>query len=84
MLLDNKDIKERNKQIVKAYEKGYSQHMIAKVLKINQATVQRIIKGLKDDSVSITYTFAFYTLIQKPKHPKWNLISISYLYIVKC
>ena len=44
MLLDNKDIKERNKQIVKAYEKGYSQHMIAKVLELNQATVQRIIK----------------------------------------
>ncbi len=44
MLLDNKDIKKRNKQIVKAYEKGYSQHMIAKVLELNQATVQRIIK----------------------------------------
>ncbi len=44
MLLDNKDIKERNKQIVKAYEKGYSQHLIAKVLKLNQATVQGIIK----------------------------------------
>jgi REP element-mobilizing transposase RayT len=44
MLLNNKDIKERNKQIVKAYKKGYSQHMVAKVLELNQATVQRIIK----------------------------------------
>jgi REP element-mobilizing transposase RayT len=44
MLLDNKDTKERNKQIAKAYKKGYSQHTIAKVLKLNQATVQRIIK----------------------------------------
>ena len=38
------DIKERNTQIVKAYKKGYSQHMIARVLELNQATVQRIIK----------------------------------------
>jgi len=38
------DTKERNKKIVKAYEQGYSQHMIAKVLGLNQATVQRIIK----------------------------------------
>ena len=36
--------KERNRTIVKAYRKGYSQHMIAKVLGLNQATVQRIIK----------------------------------------
>ncbi len=34
----------RNKKIVQAYEKGFSQHMIAKVLGLNQATVQRIIK----------------------------------------
>ena len=34
----------RNKKIVRAYEKGYSQHMIAKVLELNQSTVQRIIK----------------------------------------
>ena len=38
------EIKERNKKIVQAYEQGYSQHMIAKVLGLNQATVQRIIK----------------------------------------
>lgn len=37
-------IKERNKAIAGAYKKGYSQHMIAKVLGLNQATVQRIIK----------------------------------------
>ena len=30
MLTDANDIKERNKQIVKAYVQGYSQHMIAK------------------------------------------------------
>ena len=39
-----KDIQERNEQIAKAYKQGYSQHMIAKVLELNQATVQRIIK----------------------------------------
>ena len=44
-LLSNiEDIKVRNRQIVKAYEESYSQHMIAKVLELNQATVQRIIK----------------------------------------
>ena len=42
-----KDTKERNVLILKAYEKGYSQHMIAKVLGLNQATVQRIIKRTK-------------------------------------
>ncbi|MDQ7085567.1 MAG: helix-turn-helix domain-containing protein [Sulfurovum sp.] len=41
------DIKKRNKKIVEVYEKGYSQHMIAKVLELNQATVQRIIKRTK-------------------------------------
>ena len=29
------------------YIQGYSQHMIAKVLGLNQATVQRIIKRVK-------------------------------------
>jgi len=38
------ETKKRNKQIVKAYRQGYSQHMIAKILGLNQATVQRIIK----------------------------------------
>ena len=38
------DIKKRNKMIAKAYKQGYSQHMVAKVLGLNQATVQRIIK----------------------------------------
>ena len=37
----------RNVLIVKSYENGYSQHMIAKVLGLNQATVQRIIKRTK-------------------------------------
>ncbi|MEA3491937.1 MAG: helix-turn-helix domain-containing protein [Campylobacterota bacterium] len=38
--------------MVQAYKKGYSQHLIAKVLGLNQATVQRIIKRTKD-SISI-------------------------------
>ncbi|BAF71978.1 transposase [Sulfurovum sp. NBC37-1] len=38
------DKKERNRQIVKAYDKGYSQHMIAKVLGISQQAVNGIIK----------------------------------------
>jgi len=41
---DIDDTKERNIAIAKAYKQGYSQHMIAKVLELNQATVQRIIK----------------------------------------
>jgi DNA-directed RNA polymerase specialized sigma subunit len=41
MLLDNK---ERNKQIVKAYKQGYSQHLIAKVLGISHPAVCRVIK----------------------------------------
>jgi len=41
------DTKKRNKKIVEVYEKGYSQHQIAKVLELNQATVQRIIKRTK-------------------------------------
>jgi len=44
MLEKTEDTKERNRQIAKAYKQGYSQHMIAKVLGLNQATVQRIIK----------------------------------------
>ena len=39
-----KETQERNKKIVQVYRQGYSQHMIAKVLGLNQATVQRIIK----------------------------------------
>ncbi len=44
LLKDIEEIKERNIAIVKAYSQGYSQHMIAKVLELNQATIQRIIK----------------------------------------
>ncbi len=47
MLLD-KDMKERNKQIIKAYEKGYSQHMIAKVLGISQPAVYGVIKRSRE------------------------------------
>ena len=38
------DIKERNKQILKAIGKGYSQHMIAKVLGISQPAVYSVVK----------------------------------------
>ena len=44
MLLGKKDMKERNKQIVKAYKQGYSQHMIAKVLGISQPAVSGVIR----------------------------------------
>ena len=44
MLEKPKETQERNRKIVQAYRQGYSQHMIAKVLGLNQATVQRIIK----------------------------------------
>jgi DNA-directed RNA polymerase specialized sigma subunit len=38
------DKKARNKTILQAYEKGYSQHMIAKVLGISQQAVHGVIK----------------------------------------
>ena len=41
---NNKDLKERNQKIVKAYEEGYSQHMIAKVLGVSQPAVYGVIK----------------------------------------
>ena len=44
MLLPVKELKERNKQIVKAYAQGYSQHMIAKVLGLSQPAVYGVIK----------------------------------------
>jgi REP element-mobilizing transposase RayT len=49
------DKKERNTRILQVYREGYSQHMIAKVLGLNQATVQRIIKRTEGkNSISIT------------------------------
>jgi REP element-mobilizing transposase RayT len=53
-LSQTQDKKERNILILKAYKQGYSQHMIAKVLGLNQATVQRIIGRTKDYGISIT------------------------------
>ncbi len=44
MFTNNKDLKERNNKIVKAYEQGYSQHMIAKVLGLSQPAVYGVIK----------------------------------------
>ena len=42
------DIKERNKQILKAIKQDYSQHMIAKVLGISQQAVFSVIKRSKE------------------------------------
>ena len=39
-----KNIKERNSEIIKAYEEGYSQQMIADVLEITQQAVHGVIK----------------------------------------
>jgi len=50
-----KDTKERNQRILQAYQQGYSQHLIAKVLELNQATINRIVKRTKGNSgISIT------------------------------
>jgi len=38
------DIKERNSKIVQAYQDGFSQHMMAKVLGLSQSTVSGIVK----------------------------------------
>ena len=48
MLTNHKDLKERNSKIVKAYEQGYSQHMIAKVLGISQPAVYGVIKRSRE------------------------------------
>jgi len=48
MLSKPQDKKERNKQILKAYKQGYSQHMIAKVLGISQPAVNGIIRRSKE------------------------------------
>jgi REP element-mobilizing transposase RayT len=47
------EIKERNSRIVQAYQDGYSQHMIAKVLGLAQPTVNGIIKRTKG-TIAIT------------------------------
>jgi REP element-mobilizing transposase RayT len=44
MLNSAKDMQTRNKQIIKAYKQGYSQHSIAKVLGISQPAVNGVIK----------------------------------------
>ncbi len=48
--IDN--IKERNKKICQAYKNGYSQHTIAKLLKLSQPTVSAIIK--RNSTITIT------------------------------
>ena len=48
MFKDSDEMVKRNKQIFKAYKKGYSQHSIAKVLGISQPAVSGVIKrGMK-------------------------------------
>ena len=47
MFKNIEEMKERNAKIVESYGQGYSQHMIAKVVGLKQATVQRIIKRNK-------------------------------------
>ena len=55
MLSIAKDTKERNRLILQAYQEGYSQHMIAKVLDLAQPTVNGIIKrGKKNYTITIT------------------------------
>jgi len=44
MFENKKELKERNRTILKAYERGYSQHMIAKVLRVSQPAVSGVIK----------------------------------------
>jgi len=44
MFENKKELKERNKTILKAYQKGYSQHMIAKVLGVSQPAVSGVIR----------------------------------------
>ena len=44
MVLNSETIKERNMKIVEAYEQGYSQHLISKVLGISQPAVNGVIK----------------------------------------
>ncbi len=47
-LFDNvDDTKERNRRILQAYEQGYSQHRIAKVLGLSQPTVHGIVKRMR-------------------------------------
>jgi len=44
MFENKKELKQRNKTILKAYEKGYSQHTIAKVLGVSQPAVNGVIR----------------------------------------
>ncbi len=44
---NTQNLQERNKTIIQAIEKGYSQHMIAKVLGISQQAVFGVVKRSK-------------------------------------
>ena len=54
MFADITDVKKRNKQILKAIEQGYSQHMIAKVLCISQQAVSGVVKRSRQGVVIVT------------------------------
>ena len=41
------NLKERNIEIIKAIDKGFSQHKIAKVLSLSQAAISLVVKGMK-------------------------------------
>ena len=50
MLNNTKELKERNKQIIKAYEKGYSQHMIAiKYWVYHSLLFVGLLRGIRDE-----------------------------------
>ncbi len=49
ILTSAKDIKERNKLIVECNLQGYSQHMMANILKLAQPTINNIIKRTKGE-----------------------------------
>jgi hypothetical protein len=58
MFDDNGDIKERNMQILKAIEKGYSQHGIAKIEYITAYCVWGVEEGvLSELSLSLYFLY---------------------------
>lgn len=46
----NRGVEQRNKLIVETYKDGYSQHMRAKVLGLNQATIKEIVALTSPDT----------------------------------
>ena len=66
--MKKKKKQKRNKKIIKTYKEGYSQHMIAKVLELKQATVQKIIKRTEAMiALTLPNTYSFYDLFHSAK-----------------